>query len=188
MTSSSSSPSAYFTDVDFPSSPLRPQSRAKPSHIIAFSPGTACINPSLIAQYSFSTGFRAKNQSTVLCGTTPLARFGLAHLHHQTNISSPFISMYDNLARAEQVALYFEQKYPGEEVWIVTIDTKHLAWGPVFRAADILKGEADNRQGWMHEGEYLVLYTVPKQAVRVETLMTKGKGKYGAVGLIGGRP
>ncbi|KAH5402908.1 hypothetical protein HBI23_192090 [Parastagonospora nodorum] len=139
-------------------------------------------------QYSFSTGFRAKNQSTVLCGTTPLARFGLAHLHHQTNISSPFISMYDNLARAEQVALYFEQKYPGEEVWIVTIDTKHLAWGPVFRAADILKGEADNRQGWVHEGEYLVLYTVPKQAVRVETLMTKGKGKYGAVGLIGGRP
>jgi hypothetical protein len=51
-----------------------------------------------------------------------------------------------------------------------------------------LKGEADNGQGWIHEGEYLVLYTVPRQAVRVETLVTKGKDKHGAVGLIGKRP
>lgn len=96
--------------------------------------------------------------------------------------------MYDDLAHAEQVACHFKQKYPGEEVWIVTIDTKHLAWGPVFRAADILKGEADHGQGRMHEGEYLVLYTVPRQAVRVETLVAKGKDKHGAVGLIGKRP
>lgn len=95
--------------------------------------------------------------------------------------------MYDDLARAERVARYFEQKYPGEGVWIVTIDTKYLAWGPVFRAADILKGEADNIQGCLHEGEYLVLYTVPRQAVRVETLVTKGKDKHVAVGLIGMR-
>jgi hypothetical protein len=95
--------------------------------------------------------------------------------------------VYDNLARAELVARHFSAKYVGEEVWIVTIDTNYLARGPVFRAADILKGKVE-KDGWLHEGEYLVMYTVPRQAIRSETLVAKGGGKEGTVGLIGRRP
>lgn len=89
-------------------------------------------------RYSFSTGFAAKNQTTVLNYSSALSRFGLAHLSQQTNISSPFISVYDNLAHAENVALYLAEKW-GEEVLIVSVDTRHFARGPIFRAADLLK-------------------------------------------------
>lgn len=89
-------------------------------------------------RYSFSTGFAAKNQTTILNYTSALSRFGLAHLTQQTNISSPFISVYDCLAHAENVAQYLAEKW-SEEVLVVSVDTGHFARGPVFRAADLLK-------------------------------------------------
>jgi hypothetical protein len=94
--------------------------------------------PSAQTRYSFSTGFSAKNHTTILNYTSALSRFGLAHLNQQTNISSPFISVYDNLAHAEQVAKHWADKW-GEEVLVVSVDTRHFARGPVFRAADLLK-------------------------------------------------
>lgn len=89
-------------------------------------------------RYSFATGFSAKNQTTILNYRSALSRFGLAHLHQQTNISSPFVSVYDDLAHAQRVAAHWAEMY-GEEVWVVTVDTRHFARGPVFRAADLLK-------------------------------------------------
>ena len=89
-------------------------------------------------RYSFSTGFSAKNHTTILNYTSALSRFGLAHLNQQTNISSPFISVYDNLAHAEKVARHWAETW-GEEVLLVSVDTRHFARGPVFRAADLLK-------------------------------------------------
>jgi hypothetical protein len=89
-------------------------------------------------RYSFATGFSAKNQTTILNYTSALSRFGLAHLYQQTNISSPFISVYDNLQHAEDVAKHWAEKW-GEEVLVVSVDTRHFARGPVFRAADLLK-------------------------------------------------
>lgn len=89
-------------------------------------------------RYSFATGFSAKNQTTILNYTSALSRFGLAHLYQQTNISSPFISVYDNLQHAENVAKHWAEKW-GEEVLVVSVDTRHFARGPVFRAADLLK-------------------------------------------------
>ncbi|KAL5116211.1 hypothetical protein ACEQ8H_005876 [Pleosporales sp. CAS-2024a] len=132
------------------------------------------------AKYSFTTGFRAKNQTTILDGKSILDRFGLAHLHHQTNISSPLISVYDSRVRAEQVAYYyFAPKYPGEDIFIVTIDTQHLARGPVFRAADILKDSspsASSAEDWLHEGEYLLMYKIPMQAIRTDEKVWRERG------------
>ena len=75
---------------------------------------------------------------SILNYTSALSRFGLAHLNQQTNISSPFISVYDNLSHAEQVARHWAEAW-GEEVLVVSVDTRHFARGPVFRAADLLK-------------------------------------------------
>jgi hypothetical protein len=138
-------------------------------------------------RYSFSTGFSAKNHTTILNYTSALSRFGLAHLHQQTNISSPFISVYDKLTHAEVVARQFAQKY-GEDTLVVTIDTRHLARGPVFRAADLLKeGGGVEGNEWLHEGEYLVMYRIPMQAIRDQTPVARGEGaKQNAVGVIGG--
>ena len=61
-----------------------------------------------------------------------------SQLNQQTNISSPFISVYDNLAHAEKVARHWAETW-GEEVLLVSVDTRHFARGPVFRAADLLK-------------------------------------------------
>ncbi|KAH7090702.1 hypothetical protein FB567DRAFT_426976, partial [Paraphoma chrysanthemicola] len=139
-------------------------------------------------RYSFATGFSAKNQTTILNYTSALSRFGLAHLHHQTNISSPFISVYDTLSHAESVAKHFAQKY-GEDTFVVTVDTRHFARGPVFRAADLLKeggakdGETDE---WLHWGEYLVMYRIPAQAIRDQTPVARGEAqKWRTVGMIG---
>ncbi|KAH9865227.1 hypothetical protein IAQ61_009174 [Plenodomus lingam] len=74
-------------------------------------------HPSSQTRYSFSTGFSAKNQTTILAFSPPLLRFGLAHLHQQTNISSPFISVYDDLAHAEHVARWMAAAW-AEDVWI----------------------------------------------------------------------
>lgn len=138
-------------------------------------------------RYHFSTGFSAKNQTTILNHTLALSRFGLAHLNQQTNISSPFISVYDNLAHAENVAKYFATKY-GEDAYVVTVDTRHFARGPVFRAADLLKGgQGRERDEWLHWGEYLVMYRIPAQAIRDQTPVARGSDqKWRTVGVIGG--
>jgi hypothetical protein len=143
-------------------------------------------------RYAFSTGFSAKNQTTILNYTSALSRFGLAHLNQQTNISSPFISVYDNLAHAENVAKHFAQKY-GEDTFVVTVDTRHFARGPVFRAADLLKDAAgqgkggDEQSEWLHWGEYLVMYRIPPQAIRDQTPVARGEDqKWRTVGVIGG--
>ncbi|KAH8708591.1 hypothetical protein GQ44DRAFT_627556, partial [Phaeosphaeriaceae sp. PMI808] len=142
-------------------------------------------------RYAFSTGFSAKNQTTILNYTSALSRFGLAHLHHQTNISSPFISVYDNQAHAENVARHFGKKY-GEDTCVVKVDTQHLARGPVFRAADLMKeggGDGKEAEEWLHWGEYLVMYRIPAQAVRDQTPVVRGDDqRWRAVGVIGAAP
>lgn len=69
------------------------------------------------------------------------------------------------------------------------VDTRHLARGPVFRAVDLLKegGKGEEGEG-LHEGEYLVMYRIPMQAVRGQTAVARGGGKQAAVGVIGMRP
>ncbi|EUC48250.1 hypothetical protein COCMIDRAFT_71786, partial [Bipolaris oryzae ATCC 44560] len=161
-------------------------------------------------RYSFSTGFSAKNQTTIVNYTSALSRFGLAHLNQQTNISSPFISVYDNAAHAEAVARYFGERYQ-EDTWVVSVDPAHFARGPVFRAADLLREgggvEAENGGGsgsssdrkkgrgvardgsdeWLHWGEYLVMYRIPAQAIRDQTPVAKvGDPLRRGVGVIGG--
>jgi hypothetical protein len=143
-------------------------------------------------RYTFGSGFSSKNQTTIVNYTSGLSRFGVAHLHQQTNISSPFISVYDTLSHAESVAKHFAHKY-GEDTFVVTIDTRHLARGPVFRAADLLKdaddskakGEEQDMKEWLHWGEYLVMYRIPAQAIRDQTPVEKTH-RWGAVGVIGG--
>jgi hypothetical protein len=137
-------------------------------------------------RFSSLTGFDAKNHSTILSFTAPLSRFSDAHLHQQTNISSPFISVYDTLAQAEEVAHRFARMYR-EDTHVMTIDTNHLARGPVFRAADLLKQDSgDEGMEWLHEGEYLFMYRIPIQAVRGQRLVAKGVGgKQSAVGITG---
>lgn len=92
--------------------------------------------------------------------------------------------MYDNLAHAENVARHFATKY-GEDAYVVTVDTQHLARGPVFRAADLLKDESGFQSGegdeWLHWGEYLVMYCIPAQAIRVETPVAR-VSKVGVIG------
>lgn len=105
--------------------------------------------------------------------------------------------MYDNLDHAENVARWIAQKY-GESTSVVTVDTNHLARGPVFRAADLFKGdgvaEPGNGKGrgkavdkeeaeCLHHGEYLVMYRIPTQAIRMETPVVKWR----TVGVIGKR-
>ncbi len=144
-------------------------------------------------RYAFSTGFSSKNQTTILNSTSGLLRFGLAHLNQQTNVSSPFISVYDDLSHAENVARHWAQKY-AEDTFVVTVDTQHFARGPVFRAVDLLENTYGDRKAedklerdWLHYGEYLVLYRIPAQAIRDETPVARGESqKWRAVGVIGG--
>jgi hypothetical protein len=57
------------------------------------------MNASSQTRYAFSTGFgNAIVQTTIVNYTSALSGFGLAHLNQQTNISFPFISVYDNMA------------------------------------------------------------------------------------------
>ncbi|KAF2005274.1 hypothetical protein P154DRAFT_611869 [Amniculicola lignicola CBS 123094] len=132
--------------------------------------------PTSQTRYSFSSGFRSKNQTTILNYTSLLQDFGNAHLSRATNISSPFISVYDSLSHAEAVAAYFSHELR-VAVTLVTIDTAHLARGPVFRAADLLRDRVlDEHEAWIHHGEYLVQYRIPPQAVRQETVVGEGRG------------
>lgn len=161
-------------------------------------------------RYSFASGFSAKNQTTILNYTSALSRFGLAHLHQQTNISSPFISVYASLTHAEAVAKYWADVW-GEEVLLVTVDSRHFARGPVFRAVDLLAeeekiedslggvcgavGKGKSRgigmmdrecEDWLHWGEYLVMYRIPAQAIRDQTPFGRGKKEaWRAVGAAG---
>ncbi|PVI06837.1 hypothetical protein DM02DRAFT_491944, partial [Periconia macrospinosa] len=132
-------------------------------------------------RYAFSTGFSAKNHTTILNYLSALSRFGLAHLTRQTNISSPFISVYDDKKHAEAVARYFAEVYE-EDTVVVTVDTRYFARGPVFRAVDLVEGS----KGWLHWGEYLVMYRIPPQAIRDETVVGRGHAqKWKGVGVIG---
>ena len=80
------------------------------------------------------------------------------------------------------------------------VDTRYLARGPVFRAVDLLRegeGEggwasargvaaAERGAEWLHRGEYLVMYRIPAQAVRDETVVFRvEKQGWRAVGVIG---
>ncbi|KAF1350446.1 hypothetical protein EJ07DRAFT_159586 [Lizonia empirigonia] len=175
-------PTALFAQ---PATNLHPPSPSAPTAIPALV--YRVHRASAQTRYSFATGFSAKNQTTILNYTSALSRFGLAHLHQQTNISSPFVSVYDDLAHAQRVAAHWADMY-GEEVWVVTVDTRHFARGPVFRAADLLKDDDANKADeWLHWGEYLVMYRVPAQAVRDQTPVGRGKVQtWRAVGVIGG--
>jgi hypothetical protein len=135
-------------------------------------------------------GFRSKNQTTIVNQTSILCTFGIGHLSGATNISSPLISVYDSYEQAEKIALYFATKYE-EETWVVKIDTRHLARGPVFRAADLLAekeaaGELTEVDRELHKGEYLIMYKIPPQAVRDETRIgVAGQQRWRAVGAVG---
>jgi len=125
--------------------------------------------PGSQTRYSYGTGFSAKNHTTILNSPLLVERFGNAHLNEQTNISSPLISVYDNLAHAERVAHYLASKH-GEHTKVVTIDTSRWARGPVFRAMDILKGrELTLEESLLHHGEYMVMYNIPREAIITET-------------------
>ncbi|KAJ4297887.1 hypothetical protein N0V90_005786 [Kalmusia sp. IMI 367209] len=139
-------------------------------------------------RYSFSTGFAAKNQTTIVNFPSIRDRFGLAHLNQQTNISSPFVSVYKSLSHAEAVARHFAERY-NEDTYVVTIDTNHLPRGPVFWAATILTGQdLSAEQKWLHEGEYLVMYRIGPQAIRDQTLVVKRDTQgWRAPGVVGGR-
>lgn len=96
------------------------------------------------------------------------------------------------------------------------IDTQYLARGPVLRAADLLREEEKGLQeivgsgrrdsavsggnggvqgreaehsAWLHEGEYLFMYSIPIQAVRGHTVVSRGEVRRGSggVGVIGSR-
>ncbi|CAE7023341.1 hypothetical protein PTT_18996 [Pyrenophora teres f. teres 0-1] len=137
--------------------------------------------PTSQTRYTPTTGFSAKNHTTILNYTSCLSRFSLAHLNQQTNISSPFISVYDNRAHADAVAKHFARSY-GEETCVVTVDTRHLARGPVFRAKDLLKEGMGGTDEWLHWGEYLVMYRIPPQAIR-EEVKVGGSGGLGWEGV-----
>jgi hypothetical protein len=127
--------------------------------------------PGSQTRYTYGTGFTAKNHTTILNSPFLVDRFGNAHLNEQTNISSPLISVYDNLAHAEQVAHYLVKKH-GERTTVVTIDTSRWARGPVFRAADILRNRGEElsaKERFMHQGEYMVMYNIPREAIVTET-------------------
>ncbi|KAF9738036.1 hypothetical protein PMIN06_008509 [Paraphaeosphaeria minitans] len=135
--------------------------------------------------YDFGTGFRAKNQTTIISERSHLSRFGLAHLNQQTNVSSPFISVYRSQAHAEEVARHFARLHD-EDTWVVTIDTNHLSRGPVFWAGNLLEGqEVTASQAWLHEGEYLFLYRIGAQAIRDQTRVVRKETR--SYGIIGGR-
>ena len=138
-------------------------------------------------KYSFGTGFSAKNHTTIINQASLIEKFGLAHLTRQTNISSPFISVYDSAAHANQVARYLTMKY-GEDTKVVEIDTRRFARGPPFRAADILKNiPQSDEDKFLHQGEYMLMYTIPREALVVETKVGFGVDtKRRAVGVIGG--
>ncbi|KAF2273334.1 uncharacterized protein EI97DRAFT_161578 [Westerdykella ornata] len=127
-------------------------------------------------KYDFSSGFRSKNQTTIINTTAILDQFAMAHINGQTNISSPFISVFDSYTHAEDMARYFAQKY-GDEMKVIQIDTHHLARGPVFRVADILEGKMQvmgRMEEELHKGEYLIMYRIPAQAVVSETPVGRG--------------
>jgi len=103
--------------------------------------------------------------------------------------------VYDNLAHAEAVAKHFAEKYK-EDIWVVTVDTRHFARGPVFRAADLLEKDVEEgkigekmgkEEAWLHFGEYLVMYRIPAQAIRDQTPVARGGDQtWRAPGVIGG--
>ncbi|KAF2708433.1 hypothetical protein K504DRAFT_434913 [Pleomassaria siparia CBS 279.74] len=143
--------------------------------------------PGSQTRYSYGTGFSAKNHTTILNSPFLVERFGNAHLSEQTNISSPLISVYDDLAHAECVAHYLAKKH-GEKTMVVTIDTSRWARGPVFRAVNILKDrELTAEERFLHQGEYMVMYNIPREAIVTQTPVGHGAdAQWKGVGVIGG--
>ncbi|KAF2745954.1 hypothetical protein M011DRAFT_128070 [Sporormia fimetaria CBS 119925] len=127
-------------------------------------------------------GFRSKNQSTHPQRLDRARTFATAHLKGQTNVSSPFVSVFDNLNHAKTMALSYAQ-HLDMEITLVTIDTTRLARGPIFRAQDVLR---PSDAGWdhpMHKGEYLLLHRVPGHACVEE--MYVGRVRANNLGAIG---
>lgn len=59
---------------------------------------------------------------------------------------------------------------------------EHFGAGPVWRAEDVLRRQGEGRENeWMHQGEYLVMYRLEKQAIVSETLVYRG-GRQSAAG------
>jgi hypothetical protein len=80
------------------------------------------------------------------------------------------------------MAHYFAQLYR-EETTIVRIDTSHLARGPLFRAANLLDWNTlSDMDKMLHQGEYLIMYKVPPQAITVETPIGRRWSQVGAIG------
>lgn len=60
------------------------------------------------------------------------------------------------------------------------VDTCHFARGPVWRAEDVLRRQGQGKENeWQHQGEYLVMYKVPKQAIVNETVMWRARRESG---------
>ncbi|KAF1917149.1 hypothetical protein BDU57DRAFT_575886 [Ampelomyces quisqualis] len=186
----------YNHPVPSPSFLPAPTSPSSTSTTSTTSDVPACVphyvyrvhHPSAQTKYSFGAGFSSKNHSTIIPELAIADRFGLAHLHGATNISSPLISVVATLGQAERLAACVAAKFPDEDVSVVKIDTAHFARGPVWRAEYMLQREGKGREKeWAHEGEYLVTYWVPGQAIVSETVVCRGKGgKRGSIGVIGG--
>lgn len=88
------------------------------------------------------------------------------------------------------MAHFMSERY-GEETTVVAVDTRHFARGPIFRAADLLIGkeaELSMAEWELHQGEYLIMYKIPPQAIRTEMAVgRRGSGRPLAVGAIGSR-
>lgn len=86
--------------------------------------------------------------------------------------------------------MYMSEKY-GEETTVVAVDTRHFARGPIFRAADLLAGRESEMtlEEWeIHQGEYLVMYKIPAQAIRTETAVGRRRSTMPSlIGAIGSR-
>lgn len=100
-----------------------------------------------------------------------MTRFAAAHIEGATNISSPFISVYDSQAHAERIAHHMTAtNTENDYFFVVEIDTRRLGRGPVIRAANYLhllppELRMDPNTREIHRGEYLLQYTIPVEAI-----------------------
>ncbi|KAF2190784.1 hypothetical protein K469DRAFT_560036 [Zopfia rhizophila CBS 207.26] len=149
--------------------------------------------PTAQTTYNPSSGFRAKNQTTILSTTFTLKTTLIPHLTWATNRSSPFISVFSSKSHAEQWARHLSAQKGGMRCYVLTINTRMLGRGPVFRAEDWVGEVVEGGEGmggreltewsWNHEGEYLIMYKIPKEAI-VDELDVGGEDEvFRALGL-----
>jgi hypothetical protein len=126
--------------------------------------------------FSPTAGFLARNQSTIINTPQQIQRFAIPHLLWQSNISSPFISVFADKEHAERWARDLAERNNSNSLYyVVAIDTEKLARGPIFRAADILAGRVlSEMEEGLHFSEYLVLHRIPGQALREEIIVSAG--------------